>query len=219
MNWINAILTWISSLALAPMQSWSPTVVLIVLSVVAGVLMTVVFRYTSDQQGLKRVASLTKAQLMCLRIFKEDLGVALRCQRDMLKSIGRRLWLSLPPMAVLIVPFVLILTQLSLRYENRPIRTGESVILAVEFSPDAWPDDGGDVAIEVPEGVVIETPALRAPQGGGRPSTRDGHSALRRILSPPKEGALAGPVSPVPSEVADMGASTCATHMVMPPSM
>ena len=161
MNRINAILTWISELALAPVRSWSPAVVLIVLSVVAGVLMTVVFRYSSDQQGLNRVASLTRAQLMCLRIFKEDLGVALRCQRDILKSIGRRLWLSLPPMAVLLVPFVLILTQLSLRYEKRPIRTGESVILAVEFSPDAWPDDGGDVAIQVPEGVVIETPALR----------------------------------------------------------
>ena len=160
MNWINAILTWISSLALAPMQSWSPTVVLIVLSVVAGVLMTVVFRYSSDQQGLKRVASLTRAQLMCLRIFKEDLGVALRCQRDILKSIGRRLWLSLPPMAVLLVPFVLILTQLSLRYEKRPIRTGESVILAVELSPDAWSDDRGDVSIQVPRGVVIETPPL-----------------------------------------------------------
>ena len=161
MNWINAILTWISSLALAPMQSWSPGVVLIVLSVVAGVLMTVVFRYTSDQQGLKRVASLTKAQLMCLRIFKEDLGVALRCQRDILKSIGRRLWLSLPPMAVLLVPFVLILTQLSLRYEKRPVRTGESVILAVELSPDTWSDDSGDVSIQVPGGVVIETPPLR----------------------------------------------------------
>ncbi len=161
MNWINAILTWISDIALAPVQSWSPAVVLVLLSVVAGVVMTVVFRYSSDQQGLKRVARLTKAQLMCLRIFKEDLGVALRCQRDMLKSIGRRLWLSLPPMAVLIIPFLLLLTQLSLRYEKRPIRPGESVILAVELSPDAWSEVSGDVSIQVPAGVVIETPPLR----------------------------------------------------------
>ncbi len=161
MNWINAILTWISSLVLAPVQSWSPAIVLVVLSVIAGVVMTVVFRYTSDQQGLKRVASLTKAQLMCLRIFKEDLGVALRCQRDILKSIGRRLWLSLPPMAALIVPFVLILTQLSLLYEKRPIRRGESVVLAVELSPESWADDSGNVSIQVPRGVVIETPPLR----------------------------------------------------------
>ena len=160
MNWINGILTLISDVLLAPVRTWPPAVVLVVLSVVAGVLMTVVFRYTSNQKGLKRVASLTKAQLMCLRIFKEDLGVAIRCQGDILKSIGRRLWLSLPPMLVLIIPFTLVLTQLSIRYERRPIRSGESVVLAVELSPDSWADDSGNLSIQVPPGVVIETPAL-----------------------------------------------------------
>ncbi len=161
MNWINGILTPIGNVLLTPLQTWPPAVVLVLLSVVAGVLMTVVFRYSSDQKGLKRVASLTKAQLMCLRIFKEDLGVALRCQGDIFKSIGRRLWLSLPPMLILIVPFTLVLTQLSIRYERRPIRSGESVVLAVELSPDSWPDDSGNLSIRVPAGVVVETPALR----------------------------------------------------------
>ncbi len=161
MNWINGILTAISDVLLAPLRSWSPAVMLIVLSVVAGVLMTLVFRYTSDQKGLKRVASLTKSQLMCLRIFKEDLGVAIRCQRDILKSIGRRLWLSLPPMLVLIIPFVLILTQLSIRYERRPISPGESMVLAVQLSPDSWASDSDKVSLHVPTGVVVETPALR----------------------------------------------------------
>jgi len=160
-NWINGILTTISDVLLAPLEAWPPAVVLVVLSVVAGVLMTVVFRYTSDQKGLKRVSSLSKAHLMCLRIFKEDLGVAIRCQGDILKSIGRRLWLSLPPMLVLIVPFTLVLTQLSVRYERRPIQSGESVVLAVELSPDSWPDDSRNLSIQVPAGVVIETPALR----------------------------------------------------------
>ena len=161
MNWINGILTPIGNVLLTPVQTWPPAVVLVLLSVVAGVLMTVVFRYSSDQKGLKRVASLTKAQLMCLRIFKEDLGVALRCQGDIFKSIGRRLWLSLPPMLILIVPFTLVLTQLSIRYERRPIRSGESVVLAVELSPDSWPDDSDNLSIRVPAGVVVETPALR----------------------------------------------------------
>ena len=142
----------------ASRPSWSPTVVLVVLSVIAGVVMTVVFRYTSNQQGLKRVSSLTKAQLMCLRLFKEDLGVALRCQGDILKSIGRRLWLSLPPMAVLIIPFVLILTQLALRYEKRPIQPGESVVLAAELSPDQWQSHASELSLQVPDGVVLETP-------------------------------------------------------------
>ncbi len=161
MNWINGILTTIGDVLLKPMTSWSPAAVLVVVSVVAGILMTVTFRYTSNQAALRRVASVSKAQLMCLRIFKEDLGVALRCQRDILRSIGRRLWLSLPPMAVLIVPFVLILTQLALRYEKRPIGPGESVVLAVELSPGQWQSHGSDVSLQVPDGVVLESPALR----------------------------------------------------------
>lgn len=161
MNWINTILTAIGDVLLAPIRWASPAIVLIVLSVVAGVLMTVVFRYSSDQKGLTRVAKLTKSQLMCLRIFKEDLGVAIRCQRDILKSIGRRLWLSLPPMLVLFIPFVLILTQMSIRYERRPIRSGESVVLAVQLTPDSWSRDSDKLTIQVPSGVVIETPALR----------------------------------------------------------
>ncbi len=160
MNWINGILTAIGNVVLAPMISWSPAVVLIVVSSVAGVLMTVTFRYTSNQAALRRVARVTKAQLMCLRLFKEDLGVALRCQGDILRSIGRRLWLSLPPMAVLMVPFVLILTQLALRYEKRPIRPGESVVLVAELSPDQWESHGSDLSLQVPDGVVLETPAL-----------------------------------------------------------
>ncbi|MEE8459658.1 MAG: hypothetical protein V3S08_07285 [Phycisphaerales bacterium] len=161
MNWINGILTAISNILLAPVKTWPPAVVLIVLSVIAGVLVTIVFRYSSDQKGLKRVANLTKAQLMCLRIFKEDLGVALRCQGDILKSIGRRLWLSLPPMLVLMIPFTLVLTQLSIRYERRPIRTGESVVLAVQLTPESWPNDSDNLFLQVPSGVVVETPALR----------------------------------------------------------
>ena len=160
MNWLNGILTAIGNVVLAPMTSWSPAVVLIVVSSVAGVLMTVTFRYTSNQAALRRVASVTKAQLMCLRLFKEDLGVALRCQGDILKSIGRRLWLSLLPMAVLMVPFVLILTQLALRYEKRPIQPGESVVLVAELSPGRWQSHGSDLSLQVPDGIVLETPAL-----------------------------------------------------------
>ncbi|MHC4130284.1 MAG: hypothetical protein ACYSUA_19405, partial [Planctomycetota bacterium] len=115
MNWINARLTAAGDFCLAPFASWPPLVVLIAVSVVAGVGMTVVFRYTSNQRALRAVARRTKAQLMCLRIFKDDLGVAIRCQGSLIKAIGLRLWHSLPPMLVLIVPFVFILTQLALR--------------------------------------------------------------------------------------------------------
>jgi hypothetical protein len=160
MNWINARITDISDLVLAPFASWSPLVVLIVLSVVFGVAMTVVFRYTSQQDALRTVAKRTKAQLMCLRIFKDDLGVAIRCQGAVIKAIGQRLWYSVPPMLVLIVPFVFILTQLALRYENRPLVPGESVIATLQLTPEGW-NERDTALLQAPRGVTVETPALR----------------------------------------------------------
>jgi hypothetical protein len=160
MNWINARLTDLSDLCLAPFASWPPLLVLIVISAVAGVAMTVVFRHTSNQQALRTVAKRTKAQLMCLRLFKDDLGVAIRCQGSVLKAIGGRLWLSLPPMLVLIVPFVFILTQLALRYENRPLAPGETVITTLHLTEEGW-NERDTVLLSAPRGVTVETPALR----------------------------------------------------------
>lgn len=161
MNAINSIFTAAGNVVFAPMASWSPAAVLIVLSVVSGVAMTAVFRYTSNQAALRRVAKRTKAQLQCMKLFKDDLGVALRCQRDLLKYIGLRLWYSVPPMLVLIVPFVLILTQLAMRYENRPLEPGESVVAAVQIAPDQWKRHSEDLTCQVPAGVTIQTPPLR----------------------------------------------------------
>ena len=124
MNWINARLTSLGEFVFAPLASWSPQVVLVLLSVICGIVMTFVFRYTSNQKALTKVAKQTKAHLLCLRLFKEDLGVALRCQKDLLKVIGLRLWYSFPPMLVLMIPFVLILTASCVPLNRTPSTIG-----------------------------------------------------------------------------------------------
>lgn len=163
MNWINARLTAVSDLVLAPFASWPPQVTLLAASVLAGVAMAYVFRQTSNQRALRAVADRTRAHLLGLRLFKDDARVAFGCQWELMKAIGLRLWHSLPPMAVLVIPFLFILTQLALRFENRPLEAGESVVVALHLSPQAWPALAG-VAIAVPPGVSVETPPLRDPQ-------------------------------------------------------
>jgi hypothetical protein len=63
-------------------------------------------------------------------------------------------------MLVLIVPFVFILTQLALRYENRPLVPGESVIATLQLTPEGW-SERDTALLEAPRGVTVETPALR----------------------------------------------------------
>ncbi len=160
MNWINGILTEISNLVLRPFASWPAQITLVIVSVLAGIAMTIVFRHTSNQRALRAVANRIRAQLMCMRLFKDDLRVALSCQGSLLKSIGLRMCHALPPMAVLLIPFVLILSQLALRYESRPLPPGESVVAALHLSEAAW-SANRNTAIQVPLGIQVETPPLR----------------------------------------------------------
>ncbi|MFW6124713.1 MAG: hypothetical protein ACOC46_01085 [Pirellulales bacterium] len=159
MNALNAILTRVSHALLTPFAAL-PLVGLLFWSAVAGVVMTLVFGRTSNQRALAAAADRTRAQLLAIRLFKDDLGVALRAQVELLKATGWRLLHSLPPMLVMAVPFVLVLAQLSLWYEHRPLVPGERTIIAVQLAPQAW-TQSRDVELEAPPSVAVETAALR----------------------------------------------------------
>lgn len=159
MNAINTILTQLAGFFLSPFAS-RPLLGLLFWSVVAGVLMTFAFGKTSSQQSLKRAADQTRSELLAIKLFKDDLGVVFRSQIGIFKATGLRLFHSLPPMLVLIIPFVLILSQLGLRYENRPFLPGEIVLVELSLSESSW-NQYRNVKIKVPAHIVVETEAMR----------------------------------------------------------
>jgi hypothetical protein len=158
-NGIDIGLTRLADWLLAPFAT-APLAGLLCWSAVAGVVMTLVFGKTSNQQALRWAADQTRAELLAIKLFKDDLGVTFRCQLQLFKATFWRLVYSLVPMLVMAVPFTLVLTQLALRYEHRPLMPGESSLVEMRLSADAWPRYK-DIAVEVPAGVVAETEALR----------------------------------------------------------
>jgi hypothetical protein len=156
---IGATVTWAFDLLLAPFAG-APLAGLLAISAVAGVLMVPIFRATTSQAGLRRAAGRARALALSLRLFKDDLRVALRCQAELLAAIAMRLALALPAFVVLAPPVLVVLVQLALRFEHRPIAPGESAIVEVAVAESAWPT-WRDASIEVPPGVRVETPALR----------------------------------------------------------
>jgi len=159
MDTLNAILTSCIEAILSPL-SGAPALALVAVSIVSGVVMTIVFRYTSPQRAMRRVADRTKAMLLGMWLFKDDLRTALRYQWGLVHATGLRLIYSLPPMAVLVVPFVLLLVQLAQRFEHRPLGIGERAVVQLHVSEEAWAR-WREAVPEVPEGVVVETPGLR----------------------------------------------------------
>lgn len=160
MNALNSILTPIADILLAPFGRLPSQVALIFWSVVVGIAMAWVFKHTSNQQRLKEVASCIKAQLLAIKLFKDDLGVTFRCQRELMKATGFRLLHSMPPMLIMLIPIALILTHLAVRYEFRPIQPNESSVVELTLSSTHW-EANKDLQLQVPPQVEIETPALR----------------------------------------------------------
>jgi hypothetical protein len=159
MDSLNKLLTSVGDLLLAPFRNHAATG-LVFWSVVTGVLMTYVFGKTSNQRALRRAADGIRAQLFAVKLFKDDLFVTFQCQVALLKFTGMRLLHSLAPMIVMIVPLLLVLNQLAMRYEHFPLVKGERAVVAMHVKPDRW-KEVRDITLSRGDRFVVETEALR----------------------------------------------------------
>jgi hypothetical protein len=159
MDRLNALLSSLSDMLLAPFAHHAASG-LVFWSAVTGVVMTYVFGKTSNQRALRLAADRIRAQLFAIKLFKDDLLVTLQCQLKLLKATGMRLLHSVPPMLVMLVPLLLVLTQLAMRYEFQPLVAGDRAVITLHVKPDRW-DEVRDVALQSREGFVVETEALR----------------------------------------------------------
>lgn len=162
MDALNGIMTRIADALIGPVAHWPPALLLVLVSSIGGVAMAWVYGLTSSQGRLRVLADRTRAQLAGMRLFGEDALVVLRCQGELLRLTGLRLLHALPPVAVLAVPVLLLLSQLALRYEHRPLEAGNSAVVELCARQGSW-EAARAAGLETPPGVVVDTPALRDP--------------------------------------------------------
>lgn len=163
--YLNQGLNLIFDLWLWPFKNLSPIWQIVALSVPATVFSLLVFRCTSNQDGIKRAKDKIKAYLLEMRIFKDDLGVTLRAEKEILKLTLSYMGYALVPMAVMIVPFILILVQVESRFAFKSLEAGQEAILSVTVDP-MTPLQTVNYALELPDGLGQATPALRIEETG-----------------------------------------------------
>jgi uncharacterized membrane protein (DUF106 family) len=133
--WMNIVANFLGRCVLAAnavLPGWlSATLV----SIVSGIVFLIAFKYTSNQRAIKRVKDDIKANLLALKLFKDSAWVALCAQGCILFAAGRLLLFSLVPMVVMIVPVLLILGQLALWYQFRPLRVDEDAVVTLTLNP------------------------------------------------------------------------------------
>lgn len=160
MNTVNAIVSPVVAAILAPFAS-APLLGLVVTGFLFGVIATVCFRYCSNQAALRRVSDRTRASLLAVWLFGDDVGVGFRAQGRLLIAAAARLWHSIPPLLVMIVPFALLLTHMAMYYEFRPFTPEETVrtraaLVSVTLAPGAAGDFASAEIDNLPAGLRVD---------------------------------------------------------------
>lgn len=181
---INRILTVIFDAVYAVLGAIHPAVPLIVISAVFGVGALIVIRYCSNQAAVGRVKDNIKANMLAIKLYKDELAVTFGSfGRVMLSALKLQMYM-IPPLLVMIVPMVLVCSQMAARHEWRPLEvSGEQEtrprtaatrhewrphevnyngVLLLELKDDQ-PTGALDVSVQVPPGVVVES-RVRCPE-------------------------------------------------------
>ncbi|MCA9215093.1 MAG: hypothetical protein KDB27_18625 [Planctomycetales bacterium] len=160
--WLNDLANALGGICLGPI-AWLPGWLSATLvGAVTGVLMLIAFKYTSHQSAIKTTRDHIKANLIALSLFKDDVRVGLRAQGRILANAGKLLLLSLVPMLVMTIPMVLVLGQLALWYQARPLRVGEEAVMTVQLAPTAE-HAVANISLQADEAIDLSIGPVRVP--------------------------------------------------------
>ncbi len=148
-----------------PFRGMSPWVAMAIVSVLTALVMLVAFRYTSNQEGIRRIKARIQAHLLELRLYKDSLRTTFASQGKILACLPRYIGYSTVPVLVMIVPLVLMIVHLDLWFGYEHLKPGETAILKVKLRDGVKPT-AVPVAAEAPPGLAIDTPAVRIDSEG-----------------------------------------------------
>ncbi len=133
---------------------------MILISFLTALLMLFVFRFTSNQEGIRLVKNKIKAHLLELRLYKDSLSLSLRAQGNILRYNLKYISYSAKPLLVMIIPLILILIQLNLWFGYETLTPGQETLLMVKLEEGQNPLDI-NLALEPSSGFEIQAPPLR----------------------------------------------------------
>lgn len=164
MNALNGIVGGLFDLVLAPFAG-APAWGLVFVSVLSAVWALLVFRLVTPQARLAAARERLLGHILEMGLYQDHLRVVGRIQRDLALANLRYVAASLPALAAMLLPMLLTLGQLEARFERRPLRVGESAVLAVTLAPSASARLDG-LQVTAPPGVVVEAGPVRDAAAG-----------------------------------------------------
>ena len=125
-----------------------------------GLVMVVVFRYTSDQRAIHIAKDHLKAHLLALRLFQDQIPVVIRSYGRIVLATGRYLRLAFMPLLFVIVPLTFLMVQIDRYLGLSPLESGHPFLVSARVA-DATAMN--DASLQLPDGLETTAPAVHVP--------------------------------------------------------
>lgn len=159
---LNRMLNGVFDLAMRPFAGESAWPGLIFASLLTSVVLVGLFAITSNPAGILRARNRLLARTLELLLFQHDLRVSLAACGRLLWANAIYLFQLLWPMAVSLVPLVLIFVQMEAWFDLRPLALGETAVVTVTVDP-RQAVMSTPLELRVPALAELSAPAVRAP--------------------------------------------------------
>jgi uncharacterized membrane protein (DUF106 family) len=145
----------------------SPLAIVITVSLVVGLLMVVLFGYTSDQKAIGIAKDQLKAHLLAVRLYRDQIPVVMGSYGKILRGTGRYLKLAFKPLLYVIIPITLLIVQIDRYLGATPIPPNAPFLLTVHLSDQyvssLTADALNSVTLDLPPEITMTAPAVHIP--------------------------------------------------------
>jgi hypothetical protein len=175
MNAVNAAATAVFDVLMSAFDWMGPSLALILVSGLFGILALIAFKHISFQRGIKSVKDKIKGAMIEIRLYQHDLGIVAKAVGKVLGRNVQYLGLNFGPILPLLVPFTLVAAQLVVRNGFAPLplwteargewQPGKGHVVTVELDEDSR-ELASDVVVELPSTLQLKSEIVRSATKG-----------------------------------------------------
>ncbi len=134
-----------------PLLNLPTLVAVIMLSFLISLIITVVYKYTTDQNLMKQLKGEMKEFQKEIKELKKEPEKAMQVQKKTMQTNMKYMMLSMKSTLYSILPIILIFGWMNVNFAYDPILPGQDFTTTVVFEENA----GGTIELSVPKGITI----------------------------------------------------------------
>jgi hypothetical protein len=126
---VNSGANTVGGLIFAPIARVPGWLSITIISAVLGIPLFIIFKYTSNQRALTRTINDIKASLLAVRLYKDNIAVTMKSEVRLMRCSVELFVYSLIPVLIMSIPLSIILAQMGLWYQARPLQPGDGPVV------------------------------------------------------------------------------------------